>query len=106
MLRYTVANLGKSYVIETGKNNNGYYRIYSDGYLEQWGSISKTKDNVIISFPKNFKDTDYSSFGFVEKEQGNYYGIFSKTISSFGLRIVDINAGAVLGTVYWRACGY
>lgn len=47
-----------NYIIETGSN----YRIWNDGYCEQWGSNNISTGTVTITFPKIFRDTNYITF--------------------------------------------
>ena len=41
--------------VSSGSNSNGYYRIYSDGYIEQWGrfTLSNTSDYT-HTYPTSF----------------------------------------------------
>lgn len=49
---------GKS-IIESGKNDNGYYRKYADGTLEMWGTSNAigSQGAVIVTLPQPFIDT-------------------------------------------------
>lgn len=49
---------GKS-IIESGKNDNGYYRKYADGTLEMWGTSNAigSQGVVIVTLPQPFIDT-------------------------------------------------
>lgn len=49
---------GKS-IIESGKNDNGYYRKYADGTLEMWGASNAigSQGVVIVTLPQPFIDT-------------------------------------------------
>ena len=56
-------NLNKSYLVESGNSSNGYYRKYSDGFIEQWGitTIAGTHGSKYdINFPISFKNTNYT----------------------------------------------
>lgn len=49
---------GKS-IIESGKNNNGYYRKYADGTLEMWGTSNAigSQGAVMVTLPQPCIDT-------------------------------------------------
>lgn len=49
---------GKS-IIESGKNNNGYYRKYADGTLEMWGTSNEigSQGAVMVTLPQPCIDT-------------------------------------------------
>lgn len=46
-------------IIESGSNNNGYYRKYADGTLEMWGTSNAigSQGVVIVTLPQPFIDT-------------------------------------------------
>ena len=54
---------GGTMVVETGAANNGFYRKWSDGTLEQWGFASFSARSgtatTTITFPTAFVNTDY-----------------------------------------------
>ena len=49
-------------VVETYQNTTSGYRIWSDGYCEQWGYIAtaKSTSSFIVTFLKPYKDTSYT----------------------------------------------
>ena len=53
----------KPYLKATYTNGTSGYRIWSDGYCEQWGRITATANGQkTITFAKTFKDTNYVAF--------------------------------------------
>lgn len=50
-LKKEIAELNSNSIIESGHNDNGYYRKYADGTLEMWGS--KRFENINIQTPDN-----------------------------------------------------
>ena len=48
------------YVVETSVNGTQWYRKYKSGWLEQGGRITTTGASGTITYPKAFKDTNYS----------------------------------------------
>ena len=44
----------KAYIVETYRNGTGWYRVWSDGWLEQGGQVVKVTDGN-ITFSKAFK---------------------------------------------------
>lgn len=51
-LQKELAELNSNSIIESGHNDNGYYRKYADGTLEMWGS--KRFENINIQTPDNY----------------------------------------------------
>lgn len=52
------SNDEKPYITETYVNGTSGYRLYSDGYCEQWGRISNNYQGT-VTFIKPYKDTNY-----------------------------------------------
>ena len=51
--------LSSSYVTEIGNNANGYYRKWSDGYIEQWRRLpASIADKTVLTFPVPFTDVN------------------------------------------------
>lgn len=52
------SNDEKPYIMETYVNGTSGYRLYSDGWCEQWGRISNNYQGT-VTFIKPYKDTNY-----------------------------------------------
>ncbi len=90
------------------------YRIWTDGYCEQWGYFPQTQEDVnfSISLLKTMKDTNYNIITTLRNNNinaalvnvDNSSGI---TPNGFYCRIVNkyLNAASPLG-VFWRVSGY
>lgn len=77
-----------SYVVETGHNldNTAFYRKYSDGYIEQWGSAT-ANTNGEITLPTPFATTtQYTVTGSCKggTTPGSFFYVLSKQTSKFG----------------------
>ena len=96
------------HIVETYVNGTSGYRVYSDGYCEQWG-YSSAGNPVTVTFLKAFKDTNYAIYlGGTDPNPAD--GMAShcwtnKTTTSFGLWN-RYGASATTSTCDWRACGY
>lgn len=91
--------LPQKYIKETYKNGTNWYRIYSDGWIEQGGVIEGYSTS--ITFLKKFIDTNYTLL-MVGRGYGNndqYLG--SSTYSTTGFTVI---ASTVQRS--WYACGY
>ena len=53
---------GVASVIEVYGNSSSGYRLWSDGYCEQWFTITNNKAGVTITLHKPYKDTSYKVF--------------------------------------------
>lgn len=102
------SSLNNPELIETYKNGADWYRVYSDGWIEQ-GSISagiNKNGGSTINLLKPFADTDYHVQG--NTINGNVYNtngfaVYGKTTTKFDCDWANSAAGD--GT-YWFACGY
>ena len=108
-------NLNKSYLVESGNNSNGYYRKYSDGFIEQWGitTIAGTHGSKYdINFPISFKNTNYT---FTHSIQDMTYSTLSGVIylilknvytNKINIQYGITSDGTSQAKVFWYACGY
>ena len=87
------------HIIDTYVNGTSGYRIWSDGYCEQWGRMSGTS----VTYLKQFKDTNYNLImGYRDYNSIGAYGTnYSWTSSTTGF--TKGNAGT---PIEWKACGY
>ena len=103
------ANLSTIYpVVETYVNGTDWYRIYSDGWVEQGGRFSSAdQTNTTVTFLKQFANTDYTpivgqQFGLNGQTQYRTFNI--STISSDSMVVHNTTNGT--NTCIWMACGY
>ena len=88
-------------------NGSSWYRIWSDGWIEQGGIISTSSDtNKTISFLKKFSNTNYficKNFGY-----SNSGGVAARWMGFWNKTTSGATTGS-LGNSYnqcWYACGY
>jgi hypothetical protein len=103
-------------VVETYKNGSSWYRIWSDGWCEQGGIVNidfvqNTERTAIITFLKQFADTDYSIFCFAGNR--NYIHLGNIAFGHGGkltnqMMIVSYTTGQTSTGVAtcWEAKGY
>ena len=53
----SIPSTPKGYITQTWRSGNDWYRVYSDGWIEQGGITSQT--NTTINFLKSFSNTNY-----------------------------------------------
>ncbi len=101
-----LANCSKPYVTETYRNGADWYRLWSDGWLEQGGSVVSNSSAVVFNFFKPFTDTDYSLLCSQNSgglgEQSNGMVISKRTESTFGILFTQGSTGL---TYTWQAKG-
>lgn len=103
-----------SYVVETGHNldSTAFYRKYSDGYIEQWGTVPGMSQTITL--PTAFTTTNYAVFlqhiDHTKQAGGHIQEITNKTTTDFTTKEWS---GSTEKTAYnsnlftdWRACGY
>lgn len=101
------SNDEKPYIVETYVNGTSGYRLYSDGYCEQWGRVPAGADSdYTITLLKPYKNTDYQ-IGFTSLGNNS----LGSGISWLALRIYPID-GSTAGCMRinfergWFASGY
>lgn len=52
-------NSADAYVVETGGDSTSWYRVWSDGLLEQGGSYTAVTGTNTVTFLKPFSNADY-----------------------------------------------
>lgn len=102
--------LGIDYVIENSSAYGvGYYRKWKSGFIEQWYWKQWNGAWSSLTYPVEFKDTDYHISGSGYRTDGsNWQGFCSfKDYTTTGCNIwfSDDNTSNP-GYVKWYACGY
>ena len=99
----------KAFIKETYVSGTSWYRIWSDGWIEQGGSSQVNDDQTItLTFLKSFSNTNYIVSGCTKNSNNasNYGlpGFINKTTTT--IQVNGISNG--ISPVYfdWRACGY
>ena len=96
-----ISEIRPACVVECYKNGGNWYRLWSDGWIEQGYSIAGS--TASLTFLKPFKDTNYSIAG------------TPVTYSSYGVQSVSITsktttgiswAGTNYSSANWYFCGY
>lgn len=95
-------------VIKTYVSGTSGYRIWSDGYCEQWGNVVVTDNNQpTVTMVKSFADLNYIIN--VTAKNTNYayvvMSVFTVTNNSFKVSCAQ-GWEAASATGLWRACGY
>lgn len=102
------------FVKSTYTSGTTWYRVWSDGWIEQGGRITKTASSGTITFPKAFKDTNYT---FIGQEGAGTNGEATGTSTDTGgygdnLGITNFTTTTVRYSctstrhICWYACGY
>lgn len=100
--RPTIPATPKAYVTTTYVSGNNGYRVWSDGYIEQWGKSSSTsRTTTTVTLPKAMTTTTYNVTisQYSASDTWSTTGVVkSKTQISIGN---NYSTGA-----YWRVCGF
>jgi hypothetical protein len=78
----------KAYVTETHVSGTQGYRVWSDGFIEQWGKISISGEDrdTTLTFQKPFKNTNYNIQTAAWRISDRHACVVSKTATSVTLR--------------------
>ena len=104
----------RNYIKETWVNGASWYRIWSDGWIEQGGKYTRasaTNWNTTITLFKPYKNTNYnisiSSAGLAGDKLGEHgENIENVTTTSFSYYFYTGASGDGTTSFYWVACGY
>lgn len=98
----------KAYIVETYVNGTSGYRIWSDGYCEQWGLSSAVGggSSVMVSLLKSYVNVNYNitlaSYGSYTAASEANDTVYALTTSSF-----KISSGYIASQQkMWKTCGY
>ena len=91
------------FVTQTYQNGTSGYRIWSDGYCEQWGDLAANASR--LTFLKPFANTDYT-FTIYFDNVNNQYAYPSSSYYLLSKTKTGITKNAVGDLPHWKACGY
>lgn len=98
----------KAAIIQTYINGSSGYRIWSDGYCEQWGHITGTASYTTVSLLKTYANTNYNALFTMSSTTASASdprnGITVKTTSTIGINCASYSASESKGD--WRTFGY
>lgn len=99
------------YVTEYGTNANGDYRKWSNGFIEQWGSIitDAISDPFVSTYPTAF--TNLSTVSHISSiEDTSIIGFISSssaTLTTFNTKVTETDGSTIQSSpVAWRASGF
>lgn len=101
-----IANLKAHYITETYVNGTSGYRVWSDGYCEQWGSVTSLMAGVTgtqVVFLKEFKDTNYYSSPNASTSV-SYVGTCCHTFTTSSMYVTNRTNDTI--NCKWQASGY
>lgn len=97
------------YVTQSGSSGSNRYRVWSNGFIEQWGLLNGSGGGGTVTFPKRFSNASYI-FVVTPNEEGTSgqwfaWGTSKKTTSSINSNIMGgANDGAPKQS--WYAAGF
>lgn len=88
----------------TYSNGTTWYRVWPDGWIEQ-GGVAAAGGTIVITFPKAFKDTNYTV---VATTLGTNAQIYAQCITKTSASQMTIynNGGSSSQQKSWYACGF
>ena len=93
-------------LIDSYVSGTGGYRIWNDGYCEQWGRVSVPTDSeTTVTLPKTYTNTSFNCQAtFITIVQGTDNGISCNPTSVNTIKIQNSNSATE--TVQWQTKGY
>lgn len=105
----------RGYLVQSYVNGTSGYRVWSDGYCEQWGRILiSIKQDVTVTFLKEFKNTDYAVSHTIERYSSTNVNstddttVLISSVSTTDIKFYSFDAGHDGYTTYtrWKVSGY
>lgn len=100
-------------IIGGASGDGWFYRKYSDGFIEQWGTAqTEESGDTIITFPTPFLNGLYNIqlSSFSPAYQNNFYNIslqaYSYSTTSFYVEILNGQIKRLSAPFAWYACGF
>lgn len=101
------------FVKTTYISGTSWYRIWSDGWIEQGGRVTSTKSSGTITFPKAFSNTNYVCIGQEGAGGGTAEGSSTDTggygdnLGFTNFTTTTVRYSCASGRhICWSACGY
>ena len=103
--------MGEHVVVESGETSTGWWRKWSDGFIEQGGTTTSGAwtNPPTLTFMKAFKDTNYKIVGTVIGKNdilGLMVYFSNKTTNTVGVIGSNNGGGVQTREVDWYAMGY
>ena len=108
-LRHLNERSSDSVIVESGKTSTGWWRKWSDGFIEQGGRFTPTKGNTLITLSQIYSDTSYLVFMQLANPDSSGWGATggSGTVCNVGRTGFTCNISVDMNKVrYWYAFGY
>lgn len=96
----------KAYITETYVNGTSWYRVWSDGWIEQGGEVSVNATST-VTFIKTFTAVPTVKIALVSSRASASYDreTFPNTVTNTNFTITNTGGGGG-GSCRWTACGY
>ena len=101
------------YVIEEYHSGTQWYKIWSDGWIEQGGYVSNPSSNETVTLLKSYNNINYSiqcQYAHDSNSTGRFLSVGNKTNSTFMVRTGASNLDSWNGSYsvpfYWEVKGY
>lgn len=109
----SIDNKKMVYVNETWSSGTSWYRVWSDGWIEQGGSKEGTLlDGAVqtLTLPKAYKNTSYiiTGIGVKKSKVWGYTSIDENSVTKNSFKYAGMGHSSQDGIVkfYWYTCGY
>ena len=95
---------GQTYKTSNNTGTLGWYRVYTDGWIEQGGLCTVPSGQVTVTFMKAFKNTQNNTYASATNPSGSeVINVYSRTATTMTLDYYGSGSG---GGCFWWACGY
>ena len=95
-------------LVESWVSGDNWYRVYSDGWVEQGGKCNNTESaQYTATLFKEMKNSSYTPLVCMTTTSDRIIKVSARTTSTFTVEIQNRGNGAILtGHFHWVVCGY
>lgn len=102
-----LTNCTKPHIVETYKNGDSWYRIYSDGWCEQGGFYTiNTNGQGSVSLLKSYRDTNYHVLLGKYSTDASAWNVMSTGVATTSTFYIQANLTGYTLSSSWEAKGY
>lgn len=98
----------KGTIVEERHDGSEWYRVWSNGFIEQGGIVSVPNELVVISLNTAFTTNTYSLSAFVDNNltsaSAYQFAVTVESITTTSFTVSKYNPSTL--TCHWFACGY
>ena len=97
----SIPSTPKGYITQTWRSGNNWYRVYSDGWIEQGGYVNKpSRTDVTVNFHRSMTVCSIDGCGVMNQSKDTYDVLYVKSWNNSSFIIRGTNSTAAFWVAY------